>query len=286
MDIQPQLSLTINGHNLSYKLFKTLKCVSKTFSQRQAAKRLGISHAVLNRRIKDAESKLGFLLVQKTGSGSELTINGRKLLEDHERLMKRFSKRETPIICGGHVSTGLMDILCHDFGLDATIYSTDDKSALKLAEVGMVDILTLDDPVHAFMHDLDFLPLAYDHLVLVSSSGVLVDSVEELKGKNFVEVPHSAQRLAWTTLDHLQINYNITQLCSSPQTALRMVKDGEDIYSFINRSLTTGGELLSDDTHHLLTFVLYSKDRVLKEFSDYIAVRGQSIVQQMGFERI
>ncbi|HMK54749.1 MAG TPA: LysR family transcriptional regulator, partial [Methanobacteriaceae archaeon] len=272
--------------DFSYKLFETLKCVSKTFSQRQAAKRLGISHAVLNRRIKDAESKLGFLLVKKTGAGSELTINGRKLLKEHETLMKRFNKREKPIICGGHVSTDLMDILCRDFGLEATIYSTDDESALKLAEMGMIDILTLDDPVHAFMHDLDFFPLAYDHLVLVSSSGVSVENVEELKCKNFVEVPHSAQRLAWNTLDQLKIDYNIIQLCNSPQTALRMVKDGEDIYSFINRSLTTGGEILSEDTHHLLTFVLYSKDRILKEFSDYISGRGQQIVQKRGFERI
>ena len=70
MDIQPKLNLVINGHNFSYKLFETLRCVSKTFSQREAARRLGISHAVLNRRIKDAEDRLGFLLVDSSAAGS------------------------------------------------------------------------------------------------------------------------------------------------------------------------------------------------------------------------
>ena len=40
---------------------------------------------------------------------------------------------------------------------------TDDESALELARKDMVDILTLDDPVRAFMYDLDFIPIAYDY---------------------------------------------------------------------------------------------------------------------------
>jgi|GEM_PF-5549400 len=68
--------------------------------------------------------------------------------------------------------------------------------------------------------------------------------------------------------------------------ALRIVKDDKDLYSFINRSLTPGGEILADDTHHLLTSVLYSEKRALKDFLDYVSTRGQSIVDKMGFERI
>ena len=48
-----------------------------------------------------------------------------------------------------------------NIAIDATIYRTDDESALELAREDMVDILTLDDPVRAFMYDLDFIPIAY-----------------------------------------------------------------------------------------------------------------------------
>ncbi|HNR25443.1 MAG TPA: LysR family transcriptional regulator [Methanobacteriaceae archaeon] len=286
MDIQPKLNLVINGHNFSYKLFETLHCISKTFSQRKAAKRLGISHAVLNRRIKDAEAKLGFLLVESSGSGSVLTSHGLEVIAQYQQLMKRLSEHKQPVICGGHISTGLMDSLCHNYGLDSVIYSTDDLSALKLAEMGLVDILTLDDPVHVFMRDLDFTPLAYDYLVLVSPPGTEVNSLKDLEGQNFVEVPHSAQRLAWNTLDHLKIDYNITEIYNSPYTAFKKVQDSQDLYSFLNRSLTTGWEMFADDTRHLLTSVLCSTQSRLESFIDYVSGRGQRVVEDRGFERI
>ncbi|MEN6328804.1 MAG: LysR family transcriptional regulator [Methanobacteriaceae archaeon] len=286
MDIQPKLNLVINGHNFSYKLFETLRCVSKTFSQREAAKRLGISHAVLNRRIIDAEDKLGFLLVESTGAGSGLTRRGLEVMAQYQKLINRLHDQDHPVICGGHISTGLMDSLCHSYGLDAVIYSTDDESAIKLADMGLVDILTLDDPVHAFIRDLDFRPLAYDHLVLVSPAGKDLDNLEDVEGKNFVEVPHSAQRLAWNTLDHLKIDYHIIELCSSPHTALRVVQDSPDLYTFLNHSLTPGWEFFADDTHHLLTSVLYRDEFGLDEFLDYVSGRGQRIVEERGFERI
>ena len=220
MDIQPKLNLVINGHNFSYKLFEPFIVFQKHFFQRNT-KRLGISHAVLNRRIKDAEAKLGFLLVESSGSGSVLTSHGLEVIAQYQQLMKRLSEHKQPVICGGHISTGLMDSLCHNYGLDSVIYSTDDLSALKLAEMGLVDILTLDDPVHVFMRDLDFTPLAYDYLVLVSPPGTEVNSLKDLEGQNFVEVPHSAQRLAWNTLDHLKIDYNITEIYNSPYTAFK-----------------------------------------------------------------
>jgi DNA-binding transcriptional LysR family regulator len=286
MDIQPKLNLVINGHNFSFKLFETLRCVSKTFSQREAARRLGISHAVLNRRIKDAEKKLGFLLVESGGSGSGLTRNGLEIMAQYQVFMNRLGEEKRIVICGGHISTGLMDSLCHDYGLDAAIYSTDDESAVRLAEMGLVDILTLDDPVHAFMRDLDFLPLAYDHLVLVSPPGKDIDNLKDVEGKKFVEVPHSAQRLAWNTLDQLKIDYDITELCSSPYTALSMVKGSQDLYTFLNSSISTGWEFFADDTRHLLTSILYSNHKGVKEFLDYVSGRGQRIVEDHGFEGI
>jgi DNA-binding transcriptional LysR family regulator len=175
-----------------------LETISKTWSQREAAKSLGVSHAVLNRRIRDAEHKLGFKLVYTTGSGSELTPQAISILDKYHQYQKRLQEETSPVICGGPISSGLIDVLSHHYGLKTVIISTDDFNALKMAERGLVDVLLLDDPVHAFMHDLNFTPIARDHLVLVSGTLEQPESVQELDGREFIEIPHSAQRLAGT----------------------------------------------------------------------------------------
>jgi len=94
MKIKPRLSLIIGGETLSFKFFETLDIVSQTRSQREAAKILGISHAVLNRRILDAEKKLNMNLVKSTGAGSQLTEDGLNLLKQYHQLTKRLDIHE------------------------------------------------------------------------------------------------------------------------------------------------------------------------------------------------
>ena len=287
MKYNPKLNMIIDGNEFSYKIFETLKCVSKTWSQREAAKRLGISHSVLNRRVKESEEKLGFRLIETTGAGSGLTENGLQILNTYEKYIKRLETRDKPVICGGHISTGLMEVLADEFSLDVTIYRTDDQSALELARKDMVDILTLDDPVRAFMYDLDFTPVAYDYLVLVSNNYDPINSVDDLNGKNFVEIPDSSQRLAWNTMDNIKIDYKIVKLVNSPYSALKAVQKNSNLYTFLNHSFSTGSSILKNDTQHLISLVLCNKENsVLKDFVDYITSDGQDIIEEQGFMRI
>jgi DNA-binding transcriptional LysR family regulator len=287
MKYDPKLNLSVDGHKFSYKLFETLKCVSKTWSQREAARRLGISHAVLNRRIRESEEKLGIKLVDTTGAGSGLTEYGFKILERYEKYMSRLEERKKPVICGGHISAGLLELLSKEYGLDATIYQTDDESALKLASMDMVDILTLDDPVRAFMWDLDFTPIAYDHLVLVSNQPKSFKSLEDLEGLEFVEVEGSSQRLAWNTLDNMDIDYKIVEVVKSPYNALKIVQKSEDLCTFLNSSFTYGSNILKSDTKHIISVVLpNNENEFLKDFLGFILGEGQNIIDNYGFERI
>jgi DNA-binding transcriptional LysR family regulator len=286
MEFHPKLSINLNGQTFSYRLFEALNGISNNWSQREAAKELGISHAVLNRRIRDAEEKLGFKLVKTTRSGSELTSQGIKVLERYQKYLNRLRERETTVICGSYISTGLLDVLAHNYGLNAVICCTDDESAFQMAEMDLVDILVLDDPAHVFMRDLDFIPIAHDHLVLLSGSGEKPLNLDALNGEKFVEVPHSAQRLAWNTLDNLKIDYKIVELCSSPQTALKMVESSDDLHTFLNRSFTSGSDILAEDTEHLISLVLWNKNREIKDFLEFILGRGQNIIDKWGFKRI
>ncbi len=287
MEYKPKLSLFINEGILNYKFYEALDCVAQTWSQREASKKLDISHAVLNRRIKDAEDKLGFKLVYTTGAGSKLTESGLEILQQYQKLMNRLKKRDIPVLCGGYISAGIMEALTMEYGLDVLIYQTDDESALYFADMDMIDILTLDDPVKAFMRDLDFTPIAYDHLVLVSPSDETINSISELEGKKFVEIPGSSQRLAWNTLDNLNIDYEIVKLLKSPYEALKAVKNSEDLYTFLNSSFTNGSDVLKNETKHLITLILLNQDdERLKRSLEFILSKGRKLITELGFERI
>lgn len=287
MKYHPKVSLIIEGHTFSYKLFEALECVSKTYSQRKAAQELGISHAVLNRRIKEAEEKLGFKLLAATGAGSELTGAAKKIFQRYKKYTNRLKDREKLIICGGYASSRLMETLSSKYGLNAAVYRTSDKNAIHLANLDMVDILTLDDPVHAFIQNLDFVPIAYDHLVLVSSAKTHHD-INELNGKNFVEIIDSPQRLAWNTLDDNKIQYKLAKEFKLPYDALRFVQKNPEFYTFISSSLWNGSDIIKNDTRHIISCVIYNKeDERINEFLNFILTfKGQKLVEECGFESV
>jgi len=188
------------------------------------------------------------------------------------------------VICGGYISAGLLEVLASEYGLDALVYQTEDESALHLYDMGLVDILTLDDPVKAFMRDMDFIPMARDHLVLVSPSDEDIMDLSQLEGKKFVEVTGSAQRLAWNTMDNEEIDYKIVRVLKSPYEALKIVKNSQDLYTFLNNSFTNGSDVLKEDTSHILTMVLYNpEDEKFKGFIDYVSGRGRKLIQELGF---
>ena len=96
--IKPEIGIEIDGISFNYKFFETLESLSKTYSQRKTAKELKVSHSVLNRRIKNAEDKLGEKLVITVGSGSELSEKGYELLDIYYKYKNRLEDREEIII--------------------------------------------------------------------------------------------------------------------------------------------------------------------------------------------
>jgi molybdenum-dependent DNA-binding transcriptional regulator ModE len=288
MEYKAKVSLIIDENTYSYRLFEALKMVSMTYSQRKAAEKIGVSHAVLNRRIKESEEKLGFKLVFSTPAGSFLTDDARKILKKYKNYEKRLKKREKLVICGGYASSRLMEVLSTEYGLEAAVYKTSDKNALYLASRDMVDILTLDDPVHALINDLDFTPIAYDYMVLIYNDETKISSINDLKDKIFIEIEDSAQRLAWNTLDDKGIPYKLKNGFKSPYDALKFIKDTPDSYTFINHSLEEGLEVIKDDTRHIISFIVCNEDDTrINDFLNFILTfKGQKIVEECGFERL
>lgn len=287
MKYKPFLDMVIEGKHFNYKFFQTLESISQTWSQRKAAKNLGISHAVLNRRINEAEEKLGFKLVQSSAAGSELSPKSIEILEKYHLYQNRLEDRSTLTISGGHISSGLVEALADAHGLDAAIYGSDDISSFYLAEKDFLDLLVLDDPLLAFQRDLDFTPIAFDHLVLISSTGDNIKKLDELINAKFVSVAGSSQRLAWRTLQNKGIPFEIIREVKSPYEAFKIVKNNQGLHTFLNASFFSGSDILKEETQHAISLVRFGEfNPVIEEFIQFIFGPGQKIVEKQGFKSL
>ena len=280
------ISLDLNGSIYDYKLYQSLESLSRTKSQRKSAKELNISHTVFNRRLLKAEEMLGFEITEKVGNGTILTRNGLLLLEEFQKYQIKIEKTNNINIVGGHISSGLLETIKHPF--DTNIYSSSDRDAFELAKRGAVDILTLDDPLIAYERDIDFTPIAYDYLVLISSpESKEIKSINDLNGLDFVNVTGSAQRLAWSTLKHYDLEYNIIHKVNSQFDAFKLVKNSKNLHCFLNASYFKGNELLKFDTRHVISLIKINEDkREVDEFIDYLLNEGQEEIKNQGFEPI
>ena len=277
------VSLEIDGEIYDYKLYQSLDTLSRTRSQRKSAKELNISHTVFNRRLLKAEEKLGTKITEKVGNGTRLTSDGMKLLEEFRKYMIQIEKTSDINIAGGHISTGLLESIETPFNLN--IYSSSNEDASKLAKRGAVDILTLDDPLIAYERDINFMPIAYDYLVLVSSpKSRTIESISDLEGLDFVGVNGSAQRLAWNSLKHYDIEFNIAERVNSQFDAFKMVRNSENLYTFLNASYFKGNELLKYDTQHVISAVKVNEDKAeVDEFIRYLINDAQDLIEKQGF---
>ncbi len=277
------ISLEINGEIYDYKLYQSLDSLSRTKSQRKSAKELNISHTVFNRRLLKAEDKLGVKITEKIGNGTHLTQDGLELLEEFRKYLIQIEKTPKINIAGGHISTGLLESINTPF--DVNIYSSSDEDAFELAKRGAVDILTLDDPLIAYERDINFMPIAYDYLVLVSSpKSRNVESISDLEGLDFVSVKGSAQRLAWNSLRHYDIEYNLKESVNSQFDAFKIVRNSENLYTFLNASYFKGNELLKYDTQHVISAVKVNEDKTeVDEYIRYLINDAQKDIENQGF---
>lgn len=277
------VNLEINGKIYDYKLYQSLEALSRVNSQRKAAKKLNIAHTVFNRRLIRAEENLGFKLSEKSGNGTVLTHEGNKLLKEYKKYLIQIEKTENITLAGGHISSGLLDNISQLYKLH--VYSSSDKDAFELAKRGAVDILTLDDPLIAYERDIDFIPIAYDYLVLISSpNSKEIKSINDLNGLDFVNVNGSAQRLAWNSLNHYDINYNIKNTVNSQFDAFKLIKNSKNLHSFLNASYFKGNQILKFDTRHVISLIKVNEDK--EEIDDLISFLlndGQNAIKNQGF---
>lgn len=286
-NIKPKIEIEIDGKIYSYKLFESLKLLDSLNSQRAVAKTLGISHSVLNRKIKNAEKGLGFDLVEISGSKTCLTDECRKLVKKYEKYNLRMKDTNKIIIAGGHIITNFLDSIVDELPFDIDVYSSNDISAYELAKKGFVDILALNDPKLAFIHDLDFVVVGYDDFVLVSNDSTAymnLKNIAELEDLKFISIPGTAQRLAWKTLDEKNISYKIEKEVKSEFDAFKLVKNSKNLYTFLNTSYFKGNNILKEETKHAISLIpINSEKKEVNDIIEYMSNKGQELVAKENF---
>lgn len=291
MNINKKLNIEINDVLYDYKLFDTLKSIKYNKSQRKAAKELGISHTVLNRRILKAEKMLSKKLVDVSANGSFLTNYALKLLDEYESYEQRLVDDDVWTMAGGFVSCEFVRELAKAYHLDdIKILQTDLETSIDLANKGLVDILGFDDPVQAYIRNLEPVALGRDNLVLLVHEGDEFNSLSDLNGLNFVEVEGSAQRLAWTTLANYDLDFDIVTTVDSFHEAIRMVEQNSSLFTFINKSLSytslNTNSILSDDTRHIISALNVKNNVEVESFLNFASHSAQKLTTKFGFEQL
>lgn len=288
MEFKAHINIEIGEKIYSHKLFESLEILSSLNSQRKTAKELNISHSVLNRRIKNAEKNLGFKLIQIKGSKSYLTKEAIELLKIYNNYNNRVIDEDKIIIVGEPNITTLLNSISDYFPHAVNIYSSDELSAYDLAKKGFIDILALDDPKLAFKNNLEFTALAYDHLVLISNDMFKnkINSIEDLNGLNFVSIPNTIQRLAWNSLNKKNISFNITKEAKSEFDAFKIVKNSDDLHTFLSASYFKGNDILKNETNHAISLINLSTNKKVENFIEYLLNQGQKLIHNQGFTPI
>lgn len=281
MDMKPLPGMEINGHRFDHRFFETLRAIGETFSQRRAARVLGVSPQVLNRRVLRAESLLGVKLVRSSGAGSELTPEAMEILGAYLRQIKILEGSGPLMIAAGYISSNLVEAVIEGLGVSASLFSCCDEDSFHLAERSMLDAVFLDDPLQAYRRDLDFVPVAYDHLVLVGRG---ISEIWDLDGSCFVGVSGSAQRLAWEVLSEAGVEFKVVREVRSPYHAHRIVMNDPELLTFLSASQFSGSDILRDETRHVISAVRCRDREGVDELIDFITGEGQALVAESGFE--
>ena len=291
MSLNKKLNLEMDDVIYDYKLFDTLKSIKLNKSQRKAAKELGISHTVLNRRIIKAEELLSQPLVKVTNRGSTLTDYARNLLEEYESYEQRLDDDDIWVMAGGFISCEFIRQLSAAYQLEnIKILQTDLNTAFDLANKGLVDILGFDDPVQAYIYDIEPIPLGRDHLMLLTHGNEEFNTITDLDGLRFVEVEGSAQRLAWTTLANNDFDFDIVSTVDSFHEAIRMVEQDENLYTFLNNSMSYTSmhvsDILSEHTRHIISALNVKNSVDVEIFLNFASHNAQKLTVKYGFEQL
>jgi DNA-binding transcriptional LysR family regulator len=252
VDLEPIVALEVNGIDLTPHQLEVITAIYHHGSQRSAAKSLGITTPVLNRYVRQIETKTKLKLAESTPTGTVLTADGEKIAREYEALRVRMAK-STALVVGCTIITE--DLLLSSLSkvdpegkFDLVI--SDDQRNLKDFRAGMMDLVVLDDPLNAFDEsEALFDEIGFDRLLHVD------------RGPIYLRFRYGAQRIGFRHLEATGRTYQVERTERSLTALVR-----SNLSFFVNESLAArkGLKMKSDTDPRLLRheiIALYHEER-------------------------
>jgi len=223
VQIEPSVSLRINGSTVTSRQLEALVAVHEKGSQSGGAKRLGISTPVLHRYISQLEARTGSKLVSTSRTGTRLTGEGRAVVREYIALKERaYSGESTVVGCSIVTEDLLLSVLSRiDTSGPYDLIISDDERNLKDFRAGLMDIAVIDDPLNVYeFDDARWEEVAEDQLIHVN------------KGSKYMRYRYGAQRIGFRHLESEGMEYNIIGTVRSLPMLMR-----SNLSYFVNQSL-------------------------------------------------
>jgi DNA-binding transcriptional LysR family regulator len=223
MRLEAVPSLSVNGAELTRRQLEALCALSEEGSQKAAAHRLGISTPVLHRYLHEAQRRAQVTLLKSTPTGTLLTAEGDEIVTEYLSLRMRMGRARLPVAGGTIISEELLlRALSESEGAEGfeAIISTDERN-LRDLRAGLMDIVVLDDPLHAMdLVGVEWEQVGEDRLLHVD------------RGDRHASFRFGAQRIGFRHLQTLGRRFEVARSYLSLQSL-----DASGLSYFVNESL-------------------------------------------------
>ncbi len=246
VQIEPSVSLLINGEVITVRQLEVLVAVNEEGSQNRAAERLGISTPVLHRYLKKLESRADAPMITTSPTGTELTREGRAVVREFMALKGRTRSGESITVGCTIITEELLLSALSNMDSEGVydLIISDDERNLKDFKAGLMDIVVLDDPLYAYeFEDARWEEIAYDHLMHFHM------------GRSYLRFKYGAQRIGFRPLESQCEPFSIT---GTTRSLSNLIRSG--LSFFINQSYASrkGVDIRSRTPPHLLGHKIYT----------------------------
>ena len=201
-----------NGHVTEREL-NALIAVAKEGSQKDAAKRLGVSLPVLHRRLARAERKVGEPLVVTDNRGTRLSETGRDLIHAYDEFTRRTRPATNPVVACTPITRPRVHQALSRIERErrrVSVLVSDDETNVRLFVSGQLDLVILDDPIFAYetFRDHTIREVGRDTLLQVD------------RGEEYALFRYGPQRIGFNYLEEQGIPYKVVRFVSESNSLL------------------------------------------------------------------
>jgi len=206
----PEIVLTTGERQITLRQLEVLRAVASEKSQNIAAKKLGISTAVLNRQVRELERRAGVELVKATARGSELTAEGKQIIRVLDSMCRRMTRQKELTVGCTSVSQAIAERVCSKLILQRVgvrLIVADDETNVSMSSSGLLDIVFLDDPQFAYEYPKEgrVHEVTSDHLIQCD------------RGENYAVLVSGPQRIGFDMLRQERRPFKIKKTVFSPE---------------------------------------------------------------------